>query len=605
MKTKKINLNIQFLRGVSVIIVFFFHFNTQIFNVFFVGVDIFFLLSGFVITNSIFGKENFNIFNYFLRRIKKIYPNLITILFIFFVIFFYFYKDYTDDYINNFFSIIFSLFGLSNIYYSLNPHLLYFNEEIRWILHTWSLSIEIQYYILFGLFSLIIFNLKKNQNVNIKLTKNIITFITIISFLLFVFTDIKYISDYYSLPARLWEFMLGSFLCFVYFEKKYAFNKIFIIFLIFLSALNFLTLDYKLIIVITLLLTFLILLHSKELQLNIITKPIIFIGKISYSFYLWHLIFISVFKNYFSLEIINFLIIFSITIVSSYFTYELIEARFNKKFSIDNYLEKLIKIFSILLIISFTYLSLFNSNYLYIINNKLNKFSINLFKHIDKNRFANSKQDNNKIILIKYDNCEKNYENFSWTTKVNCLKENSSDNLIYLFGNSYGEHLFPALHDIPSVNVIYSRFENEYLSEKNHSESKLNIIINQYKAISQKFINKIILISLNTETFSVEKIQNFASKINSKNTKIILLYPHPSIVQFKDKDALQKYNERKNNNFKKLSKINEILVFDTFDFICKKCNLDFYSKIFENKAHFNLIGSLKLTKPINEVAKIN
>ena len=42
MDEKKINSNIQFLRGISVIIVFFFHFNTKIFNVFFVGVDIFF-----------------------------------------------------------------------------------------------------------------------------------------------------------------------------------------------------------------------------------------------------------------------------------------------------------------------------------------------------------------------------------------------------------------------------------------------------------------------------------------------------------------------------------------------------------------------------------
>ena len=605
MKSKKINLNIQFLRGVSVIIVFFFHFNTQIFNVFFVGVDIFFLLSGFVITNSIFGKKNFNIFNYFLRRIKKIYPNLIVILLTFFIIFFFFYTDYTDDYINNFFSIIFSLFGLSNFYYSLNPTLFYFNDEIRWILHTWSLSIEIQYYILFGIFSLIIFKFKKNQNINLKLTKNIITFITIMSFLLFVFTDIKYISDYYSLPARLWEFMLGSFLYFIYFEKKYAFNKIFIIFLVFLSLLNFLILDYKLIIVFTLLFTFLILLYSKELELNTITKPIIFIGKISYSFFLWHLIFISILKNYFSLEIINFLIIFFITIVSSYFTYELVETRFNRKFSIDGYLEKLIKVFSFLLIISFTYLSFFNTNFLYTVNNNLNKFSINFFQFIDKNRFANSKQDSNKIISIKYDNCEKNYENFSWFTKVNCLKEKSSGDLIYLFGNSYAEHLFPALHDIPNVNVIYSRFENEYLNEKNHSKSNLKIIINQYKAISQKFINKTILISLNTETFSIEKIQNFVSKINSKKTKIILLYPHPTIEQFKDNDLLQKYYERKNDNFKKLNKLNEILVFDTFDYICKKCNLDFYSEIFEDGVHFNLIGSLKLTKHLNEVTKIN
>ena len=157
MDTKKLNSNIQFLRGISVIIVFFFHFNTKVFNTFFVGVDIFFLLSGFVITSSIYKKNKFNFFNFLLRRIKRIYPNLILILFVFFIIFFYFYRDYTDDYINNFFSIIFSLLGLSNIYYSLNPTLFYFNEEIRWLIHTWSLSIEIQYYILFGLISLFFF----------------------------------------------------------------------------------------------------------------------------------------------------------------------------------------------------------------------------------------------------------------------------------------------------------------------------------------------------------------------------------------------------------------------------------------------------------------
>ena len=83
-----------------------------------------------------------------------------------------------------------------------------------------------------------------------------------------------------------------------------------------------------------------------------------------------------------------------------------------------------------------------------------------------------------------------------------------------------------------------------------------------------------------------------------------MLYPHPTIEQFKDNNALQKYHERKNDNFKKLSKLNDILVFDTFNSICKNCNLDFYSKILKDGAHFNLIGSLKLTKPIIAATRI-
>ena len=52
-----------------------------------------------------------------------------------------------------------------------------------------------------------------------------------------------------------------------------------------------------------------------------------------------------------------------------------------------------------------------------------------------------------------------------------------------------------------------------------------------------------------------------------------------------------------------MNKINEIMVFDIFDFVCKKCNLNDYSKIFRDNDHFNLKGSLKLIKPFTEMAK--
>ena len=78
----KLNIrnDIQSLRGLSVILIFLFHFDQVVFRYLYVGVDIFFVISGYVITNSIVNsiKDNkFDIFKYFLRRIKRIYPGLI------------------------------------------------------------------------------------------------------------------------------------------------------------------------------------------------------------------------------------------------------------------------------------------------------------------------------------------------------------------------------------------------------------------------------------------------------------------------------------------------------------------------------------------------
>jgi peptidoglycan/LPS O-acetylase OafA/YrhL len=207
-------LNIEFLRGFAVTLVFIFHYNQILFSSFFVGVDIFFLLSGYVITKSIYSKNKFDFFNFLLRRVKRIYPALIFTLFLFFIFYFLFYKNYIDDYENNLFSIIFTILGISNFYYSANANLFYFNQEIRWLIHTWSLSVEIQFYILVALISSFFYS----KRFNIKIyTKYFFFIISIISFLLFILTDIKYISDYYSLPGRLWEFSLGSWL---YFLKK-------------------------------------------------------------------------------------------------------------------------------------------------------------------------------------------------------------------------------------------------------------------------------------------------------------------------------------------------------------------------------------------------
>ena len=153
---EKFNPQIQYLRGISILLVFLFHLNEKFFSTFYIGVDIFFIVSGYVIASSIINEINrsnkFNLFNFFLKRIKRIYPALIFFLFLFNFIFLLFLTYGDNDYINIILSSFLSIFGVSNFFYLLNPSLNYFQTEFKWLIHTWSLSVEMQFYFFTGLF---------------------------------------------------------------------------------------------------------------------------------------------------------------------------------------------------------------------------------------------------------------------------------------------------------------------------------------------------------------------------------------------------------------------------------------------------------------------
>ena len=61
-------LDLEFLRGFAVLIVFLFHYNNPIFPFYFVGVDIFFLISGYVITQSILQTKDFKLFEFYTKK---------------------------------------------------------------------------------------------------------------------------------------------------------------------------------------------------------------------------------------------------------------------------------------------------------------------------------------------------------------------------------------------------------------------------------------------------------------------------------------------------------------------------------------------------------
>ena len=183
---KKFLNHIQFLRGISVILVFFYHLNLSYFDYGFLGVDIFFVISGFVIT-SIISKEieqtkKFDFYNFYIRRFKRIYPVLFFILTIsFFLIIFF---QPLDLFLNNLKVYLLSLFGVSNFYYLFLKKDYFDTVFDDPFAHTWSLGVEEQFYIIFPL--LIIFILKYEKYVKSILILSLLVFIGIVFSNIFV-----------------------------------------------------------------------------------------------------------------------------------------------------------------------------------------------------------------------------------------------------------------------------------------------------------------------------------------------------------------------------------------------------------------------------------
>ena len=158
-----------------------------------------------------------------------------------------------------------------------------------------------------------------------------------LSLFLFVYLYNENRSLVFYLPIfRLWEFLLGSLIFFL--DKRIKKNNFLanfsiLIVLIILSVGNFRNFSFINLITIFLASVYIVT-FKKENYFN--SKFINFIGKISYSFYLWHLPIIFLSKYFFVISLTSSIFIFIFTTWTSYLTYNLIE----KKFKYFPYLNK-------------------------------------------------------------------------------------------------------------------------------------------------------------------------------------------------------------------------------------------------------------------------
>ena len=292
------------LRAIAVSSVILYHaqitlFGIKIFSGGFLGVDIFFVISGYLITSIIY-KEikktgSFDFKYFYERRIRRILPVLLFVILTFIPFAWLFLLPISVIEFSN--SIFYSLGFSSNLFFHFNG-LLYGAENNLLIpfLHTWSLSVEEQYYIIAPFLILYIFkNIKKYFQL-------ILIVLFFLSLFLAEYSSKNYPSiSFYFIHTRMWELLIGSLLAFSEIKHGHRCNNkilnltlpivgtIILLFCFFLFNDNIYHPSFYTLIPITGT-CFIIWSSNKKEIINQILSSKIFVGVglISYSLYLWH-----------------------------------------------------------------------------------------------------------------------------------------------------------------------------------------------------------------------------------------------------------------------------------------------------------------------------
>ena len=292
-KIKARSVGIDIIKAISLISVIIYHLYE--YRGTYIGVVLFFVISGYLITEVLYERDD-SYFKFIKRRYTKIFPPLITVLLFSCLAFYYFYGFLSVKLI---FNSISSLFGLSNIY-QIYSGMSYFERsgDLFPLLHTWSLSIEIQFYIIFP-FLIYLF---KKLKINTKVIAVLILILSGISGALMFYKEyINYdlSAIYYGTDTRIFSILMGSAFYFLFKDKELEAKKANIISYIFLGIIVLITLSvdyssktnyYGFLYLISILGGFITVTSLKTGFLDLknpIAKPFSKLGEHSYVYYLW------------------------------------------------------------------------------------------------------------------------------------------------------------------------------------------------------------------------------------------------------------------------------------------------------------------------------
>ncbi len=546
------------LRALSVIAVILFHAEIQIldFNLFqggYLGVDIFFVISGFIISTLLLREfdttEKISIISFYERRLRRIFPALIFTILISIIIGWFILLPSEFLFLSK--SVINSLIFNANHFFYINE-INYISEEAKslHLLHLWSLSVEEQFYIFFPIFIFISFKILKKKKHIIK----ILIFFFILSLILAEIGSYNFSSaTFYLLPTRGWEICAGILLSFyLNTYEKVPFQK----FSQLISILSFISLILCLLLfseqlrhpslltLIPVILVCLIIIYINEYNIlyKILSNRYIrFLGLISFSLYLIHyIIFVFGYNLIDKPSIFQKSLWILISVVISSISFYFVEKPFRNKNKINS--KKFLNTFVIFIIlIILTAMMIINEN------GFKNRFS-NVINSIDdskirsfrcENIICESNYDSNKntIILLGDSttfNMEKlfldyNKTNFITLNSLGCpyLREYSrlnveNNSVILNCDDENQKRRLNKINEYKNAFIILSSRYTLFLENKGFDNTKGGKEDNNQSYFAKKINEKYLA---DKETFKKDIVKNILELL--KNHKVILVYPTP------------------------------------------------------------------------------
>lgn len=621
----KFRSDIQSLRALAVLVVILYHFQVSFFKGGFVGVDIFFVISGYLISKSIINNaenNNFNFINFYFGRVKRLYPAFLVTILITYILGFFVFSPVDFEALSA--TVIFSSVGLSNIYFWLTSD--YFDNfsTLKPLLHTWSLSVEFQFYLIWPLILLFMVYLRRLYLV-------FLLSITLIS----GYISYKYLAHdatgtFFLTPFRIHEFAFGALIFLIerrLILKEKLNNIIYIlgIFLVFFAIFKFnSTMAFPGSIVwIPVIGTSLMIYAGGNISFSKLVhlKPIEYIGEISYSLYLVHWPIFVFFVYTFPEIVLDYkvkLILIFITFIFSIFLYTFVEKPFRKNvFGVGRGGYVIVCQSFVILIVLIGASSFIGKGWIWRLPQELrdaNNINIdemhaytweNQKKYAVKNKFN---LDGKEKILIIGDSQSADL--------INLLIESGHDKQFDIVARTiYTECNIPYLSE-PDKNEYYKKINNMTISKPDIipiCNEQINSVMNEKILFEQA---DRIFIAFNWNDFTVPYMDKSLDKVNeiaSSNKKVWIfgrkdlskssielfnIYNSKKYATLENIDEFAaKFKKTQNSSIEKLLKSRESTTYiDMYNLICKsknECSVLTEDKkiILYDSAHFSPDGA--------------
>ena len=203
----KFRSDINGLRAYAVVAVLLFHFSLPGFQGGFIGVDVFFVISGFLMSGIIFTKMErgtFSLLGFYLDRARRIIPALVAMCLVVLIAGWVLLPAPEYTILGR--HVVSALTFVSNHLFRSEANYFDASSHENWLLHTWSLSVEWQFYLLYPIGLLIL-----KKVVPASWTRWILLAITGLSLLLSIFISSRSpTAAFYLLPTRTWEMLAGA-----------------------------------------------------------------------------------------------------------------------------------------------------------------------------------------------------------------------------------------------------------------------------------------------------------------------------------------------------------------------------------------------------------